>query len=349
MNELHDAWVRELYDWWELYNHDFAESVLRRPQIVLFDSERRLGEWNKERRTLGISIDHIRSASWFEVLETLRHEMAHQFVDERIGGAHQPHGSEFQAACERFRVDSRATSRPAERDPNADTPRVRLLRRVEKLLSLSGSPNEHEASAAFRKAQRLIVDHNLALRETNRDFAVRELGTVRSRHHAWEFVLANILDRYFFVDVIWAHGFDARAARRGTALRAFGTEANLEMAAYIHTYLTNVLPQLWEAHKQSRGITSNRERLRYFHGVVLGFEQKLAAAQRAMRDEEGLVVQGDPELRAFFRHHNPRVQTVRRGSSRDHDAVRAGESAGRDLKIRKPIGRSDGFGGLLRG
>ncbi len=345
--DLRNAWVAELYEWWAVYNDDFLSGSLRRPQIVILDTESTLGQWDAERRTLGISASHITASSWHGVLETLRHEMAHQFADEQLNARETPHGPAFRDACARLRVDPRASKPKAQKSDKADPERVRLLSRIQKLLSLADSPNENEATAAFRKARRLMLEHNVELPAPVSGFAIRELGDVKSRHHAWEFVLANILDEFFFVDVIWAHSFIAAEAKRGTVLRAFGTEGNLEMAGYVYDFLTNLLEQLWADYRERKQLKGNRERLKYFHGVLLGLQGKLEREDKHLREKEGLVIVEDGALQEFFRHHNPRVRTVSRGRTRSTETVRDGEAEGRKISIRKPVAKGDGIAGYL--
>ena len=45
-----------------------------------------LGTWNAESRTISISRNMIAYAPWEVVCQILRHEMAHQIADERLGG-----------------------------------------------------------------------------------------------------------------------------------------------------------------------------------------------------------------------------------------------------------------------
>lgn len=345
--DLHDAWLAELRHWWTRYNDEFLDESLRPPQFVLLDSESTLGSWNAETRCLGIAIQHVQRAPWTAVLETLRHEMAHQCVDELGPGHDRPHGQHFAQACARLRVTPAATAprtptdeTTAEETPGAATPlRVRVLRRIEKLLSLADSPNEHEAQAAFAKAHRLMIEHQVEVRAAgSAEFASRDLGPVKGRHQAWEFVLANILDEFFLVETVWARSFDASRTQRGTVLRVYGDrDTNLDFAEYVYTFLARVLEELWTTYKRARNLRRNAERRPYYIGVLRGFRDKLRAQAEQMEQREGLVLAKDAELRAFFEYHNPYVRTERRGGVSESTALRDGEAAGRSLTIHKPV------------
>ena len=94
--DLERAWGRALYRWWEFYNSQYLRDALQRPLLQLGEGRQRLGEWDPNLRRITISRQHIRIAPWSEVLDTLRHEMAHQYVweilragaEEQIGRAH---------------------------------------------------------------------------------------------------------------------------------------------------------------------------------------------------------------------------------------------------------------------
>ena len=64
------------------YNEAYLAGALARPVIVLSDSDQTLGYWDRSRRSIAISAAHIVSHAWEDVLDTLRHEMAHQVVDD---------------------------------------------------------------------------------------------------------------------------------------------------------------------------------------------------------------------------------------------------------------------------
>ena len=161
---------------------------------------------------------------------------------------------------------------------------------------------------------------------------------------------ASILNDFFFVSVIWVHTFDAVRRVRGTVLATYGVGANLEMAEYVHGYLTRVLDGLWTAYRERRQLRGNRERLRYFAGVLNGFRGKLESQDQQLRSQHALVWKGDPELDSFVRHHHPSIRTGHAGGSVRSKAYEDGVEAGRAVTLRRPIGGSKGgFGGFLTG
>ncbi len=341
--DLQSAWNRKLYQWWRQYNDEYVDGVLTLPTIRVGHAQRTLGTWCGRSRTLTISFDHIARDSWVAVMETLRHEMAHQYADEVLRAEHQrPHGSAFHVACEKLRCTAAAT---ASRTAGGASPTAEereeedRVRRLRKLLALADSPNEHEARHALRKARHLLVKYNLALVEADRQraFASRCLGAVKGRHASWELWLGSLLNRFFFVEVLWQSSYDAARDRDGTVLEIYGTAHNLDMAEYVHGYLCRVMEELWKAHRQQAVLTSNRERLHYCAGVVEGFYTAMYQQEARRVATEALVWTGDPRLRAYYRHINPSISMRRTHGVRQTETFDAGRTAGGRVRLRKPL------------
>lgn len=349
--DLSGAWVRTLYRWWEHYNRDYLRDALRRPLIELRDSRQQLGSWEATVRRITVSRPHLLEDPWSEVMDTLRHEMAHQYAGEVLDAVDEPpHGPAFREACRRLRCEPRPKTRPG---PQGSPQDERVIRLVKKLLSLADSPNEHEAQAAIDKAQRLLLQYNIELVDADgvRDFGRRRLGSVKGRHAAWELWLAMILNEFFFVEVLWARSYESRRDREGTVLEVYGTPTNLEMAQYVHDYLAQLLTRLWDEYRARRGLGDNRERMRYFAGVLQGFHDKLKRQQAAAssNDSTELVWHGDGRLHDFYRYHNPHIVTRQSGGVAASEAFHHGVEEGQRVQLRRPVAAAHRFGGLLEG
>ena len=344
--QLHTAWVRKLAVWWRHYNEEYLDGSLRPPLITLSGASSEWGHWELRTRRLSISAPHIEREPWLEVMETLRHEMAHQYVDEHLRPAgEKPHGATFAAACGRLRCDPDGAG-----FSKAGTQDERVLRVLKKILSLTSSPNEHEAESAVKKAQLLLLQYNIDMVELdrNRNFAVRCLGPIKGRRSSFELWMAMILHEFFFVEVLWAKTYDAKRDKSGTVLQVYGTPTNLEMAAYVYAYLSQLIERLWQQYRCDQQLNGNRERQRYYAGVLEGFYHKLVEQGQKRCGEQALVWQGDDRLKQFYRHINPRVVTSYGRGVRSSAAYSDGLSAGREVEIRRPItADAKPFGGFL--
>ncbi len=349
MTEHRLSWAKQVLDWYKLYNRDYLDERLSTPQIVIDDSKSLLGSWNHQTRIIRIAYAHLAEDPWLEVMATLRHEMAHQYAHEVLGAAHEaPHGAAMKEACRMLRVSPRAT---ATRGPTpVATERERHMQVIQKLLSLGESPNENEAAAAIRKARHLLVKHNISLVDIDKDRSFRcvELGEVKSRHQAHEYSLGTILKEFFFVEVIWAASYDAHKTKSGSSMQVYGSDSNLEMAAYVHSFLSRLIEDLWRQHKKRQKLRSNSERRRYLEGILSGFRAKLRAQEKELAQEEGLVWTGDPQLREFYRWVNPSIRSRGYGTQAPSASFAAGYAEGKNVTLRRPLRQDKGsFGGYL--
>jgi hypothetical protein len=345
-DQLHTAWLRKLAVWWSHYNEEYLDGVLRTPLISLSDAGSEWGHWEPRTRRLSISAPHIEREPWLEVMETLRHEMAHQYVDEHLRPVREkPHGETFARACEQLRCD------PAGASSSAAAQDERVLRVLKKILSLTSSPNENEAENAVKKAQLLLLQYNIDMVDLDRErnFSVRSLGPIKGRRASFELWMAMILHEFFFVEVLWAKTYDAGRDKKGTVLQVYGTPTNLEMAAYVYEYLSQLIGRLWQQYRCDQQLKANRERQRYYAGVLEGFYHKLIEQDRKRCQEQALVWKGDDRLNRFYRHINPRVVTSYGRGVRTSVAYADGLSAGREVEIRRPItADAKTFGGFLK-
>jgi hypothetical protein len=342
--ELELALLRELRASYHDLNAAYFKRGLRPPEIKLSDNERRLGQWQPDRRCIEMSRPLLISQSWGVVLEVLKHEMAHQYVHEILGRTDEPaHGPSFREVCERMGIDARAAGMPSPADPAGDAsdPRqehVKILERIGQLLALAQSSNVHEAQAATSLAQRLMLKYNLdaAALGTRHGYHYRHLGVPSGRIAESERLLSMLLGEHFFVEVIWVPVYRPLEKKRGQVLEICGTLANLEMAAYVHAFLTDAAERLWKEHKRSHGIVSNKERRTYLAGVIEGFREKLEAESKKHK-QEGLVWVGDADLEAYYRKRHPHIRHTRSAGQRRTEAHGAGRSAGRKLVLHRGV------------
>ncbi len=347
--QLERALLRELALEWRRVNASYFKDAMRPPTVMLVPAEGILGRWENATRTLAISRPFVLSAGWGAVVEVVKHEMAHQYVSEVLKIEDEtPHGPAFRDVCRRLGIDGAARGVPAATP--TDAAEARAVERIAKLLALAESPNQHEAEAAMAAAQRLMLKHNLEQRAaaSQLPYGFRHLGKPSGRVGEAERLLAALLGRHFFVQVIWVPVYRAREGKRGSVLEICGTEANLAMAEYVHAYLLHTAEELWAAHKRARGIKGDAERRTYLAGVMAGFAEKLVR-QEAAHEREGLVWVRDADLEGYYRRRHPYVRNVRYGGQRRTETFSRGREAGQSIVLRKPVGGAATARGNLLG
>jgi hypothetical protein len=349
--KLETALLRELVALWKQINVSYFRSALLPPTFELTKSESILGRWTKTTRTLEMSRQLLISQPWGMVVEVLKHEMAHQYVSEVLKEADEtPHGPAFRDTCRRLGIDGAASGLPSQ-SPDASAPEAqaaRIVERIARLLALAESPNQHEAEAATLAAQRLMLKYNLEARSTAQDYGFRHLGKPSGRVGESDRILASVLGKHFFVEVIWVPAYRPLDAKWGSVLEICGTASNLAMAEYVHAFLTHTAEQLWLDHRKAHGIASNRDRRTFLSGVMSGFADKLArdAGEHA---KAGLVWVRDGDLEGYFRRRHPHVRNVRYAGTRKNESFSHGRQAGQRIVLRRGVGDSSAASARLAG
>lgn len=342
--------MRALASEWASINWMHFRERLRAPAIQLGDSVGFLGRWVRPTRTIEIS-RRLLAQPWGVVVEVLKHEVVHQYVDEALGIFDETaHGPAFRTVCTAVGLDPAASGLPSG-DTSGEGDRGRVLERITKLLALAESPNPHEAEAAMAAAQRLLLKHNLELGDSPRarQFVYRHLGRPSGRVQEPERILAALLGAHFFVEPVWVKVWQVERGVAGTALEICGTRENVDIAEYVHGFLLHTAERLWLDHKRRATIRGDADRRRFLSGVMSGFKSKLDA-QRARTREEGLVWVRDAGLDDFFSRRHPRVHTVSRQSSRTSSAFAHGRAAGETIVLHRGVTSGPTPGSrLLRG
>lgn len=353
---LRRALLAALTNAWRAFNDDLFGGLLRPPVLRLDSATQFLGRWMPPARALAISEPLVLERPWPEVLEVLRHEMAHQYVDEvlQVRGE-PPHGPRFRAVCAARGIDPRAAGTPdvGPDDGAQDAPggeQARALRKVQRLLALAGSAEPHEAEAAMAAAQRLLLKHNIDLAAQQAEgpgYVSRAVGTPALRLAAWERILAGIVTKHFFVFGLYVPAYLPRRGDMGSVLEITGTPENVEIATWVYGFLAETAERFYQR-ARAAGL-SGREHQRYLAGVMSGFARKLRE-QGAVAQQEGLVWVGDARLDAHAALRYPHQQQGRGVRVRMSEGWAQGVQAGREIVLHKPITGSKGNrGGLLDG
>lgn len=341
---LHRAWLKRLREEWQTVNREQLKSRLKLPVFLIDTAGKRLGFWDHRQRTLGISEQHIWQHPWLDVVDTLKHEMAHQYVSD-VYGVHDEtsHGPAWQEACKLLGIVARATAHPGEA-PQDETDR--MLQKVKKLLALAESPNVNEAESAMAAAHALILRYNLDVAQSAQgpDYAWRRIGATAAAVNLESKLVASILTQYFFVECVWVSVYVARNDRMERQLEILGTPTNLELAHYAHDFLHNASATLWRQHAKL-GIRGTRRE--FAAGLFTGFLHKLQR-DRQVQAGKGLVWVGDPGLGGYVRGRYRHLRSMSSTGVRQSEAHQAGVSAGQQLRIHRGV-TSQGTGGKLLG
>lgn len=351
------AWVTQLYR--EFDTICFQRSLrLRKPVIALADGETRWGTWDRQAREIRISRNLILKHSWDFVIRILEHEVAHLIADDLLGGD-PGHGPVYQQACEILGMPAEyrsATIEAADKLPHwrehKSEGEDRVLARVEKLLALAESANEHEACAAMLRVQDLLRKYNIDLqrRRATSDYVRLTINHHKRRVERTQSLICGILTGHYFVEVIFAELFDPQSLEMHKTIELLGSRQNVLMAEYVYHFLLSRVDTLWRTY-QRETMASAKAKVSYQVGLLEGFRGKLESSQShspANREEGALLKRSDSELRAFVHTQYPRLsRRSASGATLDANTYLAGVSEGKNIVIHKGMREQQGNRKLL--
>ena len=130
------------------------------------------------------------------------------------------------------------------------------------------------------------------------------------------------------------------------AAEFMGTRANLQMAEYVHGFLSRTAKERYREFKRARPKGRRWERADFLNGVISGFNHKLEEQCKQNR-QEGLVWVQDPQLQSFEECRHPRTRSRRTAPLTCGSAYAAGHCAGSQIVLHRPMAESQGQRGRL--
>ncbi len=207
-----------------------------------------------------------------------------------------------------------------------------IIERIQKLLALATSSNEHEAQIAASKAQELLVKYNLteATVESYEADYTREDGEVYRRVAKVEWLIKAILDKYFFVDMV-----ASKRGINGTRFIMLGKKHNVEIAKYVREFLRRAFDDAFKTFRTETGEpVSARDSFNY--GMYKGICAQLDASKIKVEQQVGLVVVEDRALTKFTASNFPTLRsggTATSFNTGNASALDAGRASGQSLRI----------------
>lgn len=214
-----------------------------------------------------------------------------------------------------------------------------IVEKIQKLLALANSANEHEAKLAASRAQELLVKYNLteAIVEGHSDTYVREdFETGRQREDKTHNLVLMLLRDFFFVEVVK----DRKRNPNGKSFVRYvllGKTHNVEIAKYVKTFLEASFSNLWAQYRKEHNAPPS-SRMSFMVGLYRGVAEQLKASRTKVQTETGLVVVKDADLVKFMENQFANLRSGRaKLDTRDQHAMAAGHEQGKNLRIAKGL------------
>lgn len=317
--------------------------------IVAFNDRNSLGYFDPEFYELGFHLCLIH-ADHNRLFNVVRHELAHyiQFINE--GHVDHFHGPTFRELCKGFgwgeevyratmKLDEEAIASPAHDSA--------LLRRIQKLMALSSSTNQHEAELAMIKAQQLLMKHNIeagSLDEANQEQYHLKRILKSKRQNAKMNAIARILAT-FFVSTVYIRVKDY------TYLEILGRPHNVEIAEYVAHFLDRELDALWQQAKRQYGnLKGQTAKNSFFRGIARGYNQKIEALKRQYTDQQtASLMLLENQLERAQEMAYERLKNSTSHARHCHTSSAIGEEVGRNLTINPSLDKAATESGSLIG
>lgn len=362
-------WVLQLNNDYDHINWEHR-TKLSRPLIRIVDVQSYFGQWDPLLREIKISKKLIVNRKWNIVLGVLKHEMSHQYVTD-VFRVEDGHGDYFQKACDRFGVEAvfrkseseldsilseqcknYTTIKPQETVEDAEVERI--FEKVEKLLSLAQSANEHEAALAMEKVNEILEKHNLKRIDknaSNQNYSYIIIEFKKQKISAIQSLIASILIEHFFVKVVFSQQYEALLNTHLKTMEIIGANENVKMAEYVYFFLTTQADLLWRA-RNRHDLKDSRFKRSYQIGLLHGFRQKLIEAKEARltavptESKENYTralvqITDDPYMNEYINLRFPRLRTRNSSSGRIFgDAFSHGKSDGKSIVLNKGVTNS---------
>lgn len=173
----------------------------------------------------------------------------------------------------------------------------KILQKLEKLIALSGSTNEHEANLAMEKAIELATLHNIELSRVSVNCSAdqiekSELEVNAARLPVTQKFVSDIIKKFFEVEIITGGNRNS-----GRKVYFIGKKDKIEFAQFLNTYLTNTFFNLWyKFYKNNPGLTVKTARESYFCGLWQGLSKKLTDMKTATENTVSADLQSNYSL-----------------------------------------------------
>lgn len=225
---------------------------------------------------------------------------------------------------------------------------IPIIEKIQKLLNLANSENEHEAKLAASRASELLIKHNLSLQQIldhDAEYIHEDMATVGLQFKPHQLEVAQLLNEFFFVHVTIGRVYVGDSSgefgrprnQYKKLLKLIGTKENVQIATYVFAFLDQAFPKLWKDYYDTHAYATKKDQKSYYMGLRMGVAHVLNETKFKVQEEMGLVLVKDPKLQE-------KVDELCKGNykasgpcSVNREVVADGLEDGKNVKLRKPI------------
>lgn len=226
----------------------------------------------------------------------------------------------------------------------------KIKEKIEKLLNLSMSDNEHEASLALDKALKLMNEHNITKDEVYRqNFISKEIPFTVNKVQDWQVDLYSRMANISGCIFTWRNGIYSLKAKG----QITGRERDVENATYLIDFLSREIENKTKKYKIQIQplITSKKKSLitSFKKGLIQSVYSNLYHQQNKFFSQEekstGLICinleSKLEEAEAYFRSVNKVLNESKTKSTIYAEGLNAGYKAGKEIELNNAINKQE--------
>jgi hypothetical protein len=211
----------------------------------------------------------------------------------------------------------------------------KIADKIKKLLALSKSDNEHEASLALANANKLLMKHNLEMKdleEIDLTCIVEEEVMSAGRIMNYKSMMLNAVMGFNNCEILIhsiTHG--------NKIIKAIGKKQNIDVSLSMYEYLMNTMERKMKVEKP-RNKTSFR--LGFSHSIAIKIKEIMQERNNSNNDVActALVIQEKKMAKDFMHNKYKNLRTQRAKTSyRDRESFDSGVQAGNSTSLNSQI------------
>lgn len=216
-----------------------------------------------------------------------------------------------------------------------------IIEKIQKLLSLANSSNEHEAKLAAQKATELLTKHNLSMQDaevSQREYEHVHYMGEKSRQTSEQKFIFGILMDFFFIKVVCGRKtiFNEKSGmyEKRRTWSFFGQAHNVKIAHFVYAFLDRSFHDLYTEYAKIN-VTTRASRSSFYMGLYKGLKEQLGAGKKKVEQETGLVVVNDPGIDDYIKDTVGKTRNVpaRCSGNVDSNAYHKGVEQGKNIRI----------------
>jgi hypothetical protein len=215
-----------------------------------------------------------------------------------------------------------------------------IKKRIQKLLALSGSPNEAEAALAMSKCHELMEKYGIRTIDVDEatksvDVEMQNLSSIYKTHQVWEVHLANVIATSLDTEFVFSKNSSGIST-----LFFIGTPTDMMFVIDLFKRLRRIIS------KQAKEYTiGERKKKTLEYSYKMGFidivQTRLISLYKNLSDCTALVPVKQDAVKKALKDAFPKIKRSRVQSPQDRDAYFAGAEDGKKVNLNRSLSNNN--------